>query len=289
MIKQNYLKKISTFVIPIISILMIFAILKGGSSNDSIYIVSSPIMRPIAENFAARYRETHKKPVFIDSKGNNIALDKVLSKKSDLGFILRPLSDNENTDLKYETIGYDALVLIANDRNPVSNLDKKQVLDIYTRKIKNWKEISGKDEPVFLASQKTGGDSSVLFEKYSGLKNPGEPEKGPNGYISEDTHITSSELETIGFVGRLIGAIGFTSLESALYMKNNGMSIKILSLDGIKPDPKNIKDGKYPVSTAISIVYRENNTKVTRFLEVSQTPEAGKVLEEFSFIPLISN
>ena len=201
-------------------------------------------------------------------------------------FTTKSIRNDENSFLGKTTIGFDALVMVVNPKNPVNEVNQQSILDIYTKKVKSWKEINGWNEPILISSEKTGSNSANLFEQYSGLKNPGNPKKGSNGYISEDTHIANSALESIGFVGRIPGAIGFTSREAAMYSKHQGLPLKILALDGIRPDEENIINDKYPIKTELNIIYRKNNSKINDFIDFILSNDGQKLIEKQNLIPV---
>ena len=45
-------------------------------------------------------------------------------------------------------IGRDALVFLANRSNPVHSLTRSQIVDIYSGRTTNWKEMGGKDRKI---------------------------------------------------------------------------------------------------------------------------------------------
>ena len=61
-------------------------------------------------------------------------------------------------------IGKEAFVFFENKDNPVTNLSSKQIRDIYSGKITNWKEVGGKDEKIQGTNvPETSGSQSALI------------------------------------------------------------------------------------------------------------------------------
>ncbi len=69
------------------------------------------------------------------------------------------------------SIARDGVTIILNKDNPLPALSDKQVVDIYTGKIKNWKEVKGKDAPITVVNKAEGRSTLELFTHYFKLKN----------------------------------------------------------------------------------------------------------------------
>ena len=281
--------KVRNIILPIIFLIGICILLiqlQNKTTKDSVHISCSHTTRPVVEKIIRTYKEKYNQPIFIEYSESEIDINNILSGKYDLVFTTKSIKNDRNSLLGKTTIGFDALVMVVNPKNPVNEVNQQSILDIYTKKVKSWKEINGWNEPILISSEKTGSNSANLFEQYSGLKIPGNPKKGPNGYISEDTHIANSALESIGFVGRIPGAIGFTSREAAMYSKHQGLPLKILALDGIRPDEENIINDKYPIKTELNIIYRKNNSKINDFIDFILSNDGQKLIKKQNLIPV---
>ena len=63
--------------------------------------------------------------------------------------------------VEVKAIGRDALVFMANQSNPVSSLTAEQIVEIYTGRVQNWKEIGGEDREI-LAFQRPENSGSQI-------------------------------------------------------------------------------------------------------------------------------
>lgn len=223
------MKKLIFIVILIIVALFVSFELK----RDSFIVVSSDLAQPISRRVVDIYKVKTQTPLVLKVVNNRKIIDMVSSGKVEFGVISTLTPENrENPDLNYIKMGTDSLVLVINARNPLKTIDKDTVLKIYTKKIKNWKDINGWNKQIYISSEKSGNTVSDAFNRYFGLKNPDQSQTMAGMYISEDTHLTSSAIETMGFVADMPGGIGFTSLSNATYLKNQGMAVKIIPLEG---------------------------------------------------------
>jgi phosphate transport system substrate-binding protein len=60
-------------------------------------------------------------------------------------------------------VAKDGLSLYLHPDNPIRDLRLEQVKDIYTGKIKNWREVGGKDEPIVAYSRAPSSDTYLYF------------------------------------------------------------------------------------------------------------------------------
>ena len=70
---------------------------------------------------------------------------------------------SKGIDPKEFVIARDAIAVIVNPNNPVSELTLQQISDIYSGKIKNWKEVGGEDRPIVRLSRETNSGTHVYF------------------------------------------------------------------------------------------------------------------------------
>lgn len=59
-----------------------------------------------------------------------------------LGFASRELKDDEKVAGQYNRVAWDAVVVVVNSNNNITNLTSQQIKDIFTGEIKNWEELS---------------------------------------------------------------------------------------------------------------------------------------------------
>ncbi len=60
-------------------------------------------------------------------------------------------------------VARDAIAVVVNPENPVEHLTLQQISDIYTGKIRNWKELGGEDRPIVLLSRESNSGTYVYF------------------------------------------------------------------------------------------------------------------------------
>ena len=156
-------------------------------------------------------------------------------------------------DIELAPIALDALVFVVNAGNPVDNLTHKQIQDIYTGKITNWREVGGDDIEIVPFQRNAEAGSQVLMEKLVmyGLDMTDAPLKSVMIAFGMGEMITAM----MGFDGTA-SAIGYTVF---FYAEDMGMAdgLKILAVDGITPNAETIRSGEYPFINPYYVVIGE--------------------------------
>ena len=94
-------------------------------------------------------------------------------------------------------------------------------------------------------------------------------------------------IDAIADYDNSIDAIGYSYFYyvNTMYKKE---TIKMLSIDGIQPSIKTIKNGKYPIYTNAFIVTRKdnNNENVKKWIENVLSKRGSKIIEDAGYVPV---
>lgn len=148
----------------------------------------------------------------------------------------------EQAGFEYEKtpIATDALVFVVNASNPVNNLTKAQVQNIYTGGITNWSEVGGDDIDIKAFQRNPDAGSQALMEKL--VMKDLEMMTPPEGYTVGDMEGLISAVKSFDGSAQ---AVGYTVYYYAEDMKM-AEGLKILSIDGVTPNDETIANGDYP-------------------------------------------
>ncbi len=168
-------------------------------------------------------------------------------------------------------IGSDGIVIITNTKNSLDNLTKQQVVDIFTGKVKNWKEIGGPDAAIFIQTREPGSGTLTAFEELALLKKSkvaatATPHSS-NGLIKEA-------------VARNVNAIGFLSMG---YLDS---SIKAPRVEGVSPFKSKALSREWPYVRGLNVVTKGSpsglSAKFINYLRSSQ----GQAIVSEDYLPL---
>ncbi len=67
--------------------------------------------------------------------------------------------------LNFTVVKKDQIVFVVNATNPVAKLSFEQIRDIHLGKIKNWKDVGGKDQPIVVYSDAVTGGTRAMVKQ----------------------------------------------------------------------------------------------------------------------------
>ncbi|MCX7708724.1 MAG: substrate-binding domain-containing protein [Clostridia bacterium] len=186
------------------------------------------------------------------------------------------LAKDKNIELDVIPVVKDAFVFLVNTKNPVDSLKLKEIQGIYQGKIKKWSEVGGNNLEIipYQRPKNSGSQTSMENIVMKGLKLMDAPKElkpeAMEGLIEKVAGYDNSER-----------ALGYSVYYYAhtMYSKN---TIKLIGVDGIKPDKETIMSGKYPLTSAYYAVLRKNepaNSPARQLLEWLLSDE-GQILAE---------
>lgn len=261
------------------------ATMMAGFSAFALDISGSSTIQPMVEKLIPLYVAKGGEAVTLAGGGSGAGVKNALAGTSQIGMVSRALSDGEKADLKYVTVGIDALAIVVNASNPLAALTKAQLVDIYAGKIDNWKALGGPDRLMVRVSKEVGRSTLELFEHYTGLLSP-DRNKTDKALISRETYVVGANIEAVTLVGGMPGAIGYVSVGTAENMAKAGMPIRIVKLDGVVPNEATIKDKTYPIVRELNLAYRTETPAVAAFLATAMAPSGQDVVKSLGFMPI---
>lgn len=114
----------------------------SDKSKGSLTIRGSSSIAPLMEKLAEDYKAYNPNvDITVLSTDSGDGLTAAIRGECDLAMSSRSLEDYETELLTSETIGMDAIVLIVNDDNQISDLTSKEIKKIYDGTIKDWSEL----------------------------------------------------------------------------------------------------------------------------------------------------
>ncbi|MDR0814502.1 MAG: substrate-binding domain-containing protein [Bacteroidales bacterium] len=213
----------------------------------------------------------------------------LIDKNADLIFAHRTLSPDEKAyadelgvTLLETSIALDAFVFVVNMDNPVKSLTVKQVQDIYTGSITNWKEVGGKDK---------------LIKPFVRPRNSGSQEV-MEVLVMKDLEISDLFMESpIVSMGGVFpevraydsGGICYTfDYYKRIMAQVSDENVPKIKINNIFPDENTVKDRTYPFVSEVHIVIRsdlDRNTMAYKLYEYLQTKEGKNIIVESGYIP----
>lgn len=233
------------------------------------------VMDVLAEQFNASHPESY---VAVQGIGSTAGITLVKKGVTDIGMSSRYLTESEQDEsLTVTPIAFDGLAVVVNQSNPIQNLTREQLYDIYKGKITNWKQVGGNDQKIAVVTREASSGSRYSFESLLGLT------KVINGRLVSDINPDNLVVNSNSMVKTIVNhnkqAIGFISTGSV------DRSVKAVQFEGIDATRKNISSGEYKLSRPFLVLY--NQDKIDKdsvsFIRYLQGDKAKALIDEYGY------
>jgi len=234
----------------------------------------------LAPRLIAAYKKDAPAAEFdVESKATVYGFAALLGGKADIAAASRPplkeeleLAKIRGIEMNEYTVGSYTVAVIVNAGNPVANLTKDQVREIFTGTIKNWKDVGGPDAPISMFIRDPIAGTHLGFKELA---------LGNTAYSSEAKMFT----DYAGIVKAVIGdanGIGYTSLDLA---KQTG--VKGVSVGGVEPSVTTVHAGNYPYSRVVKLHTGKGreSTATKAFIQFVQSERGKAIVAETGFTP----
>ncbi len=258
------------------------------SVADKLKIVGGTTIQPIVESLYNEYKALTGIELIVSGGGTSIGFQYFHNKLAHIGMIARSLSEEEKSKYSYVTIGYDVIVIIVNEKNPIKTITKEQLYNIYSGQTTNWKEINGKNENIIMTSKSYGRGSLTIFEEFLDLYSLQNPKAlNHTKYITEKAWVGGANSDVLVWVGGLENAIGFISYGNAIDAIKHGMPIKIIDIQNYEFSIENVRNGTYPLTRELNLIYSKNDPQSVHFINWMLSKSSQKAVEENYFIGVL--
>ena len=142
------------------------------------------------------------------------------------------------SELNDHVIGTYSVAVVVNAADPVANLTKEQVRDLFTGVVTNWSAVGGPDAPVHLFARDPISGTYIGFKELAMDNKP---------YAREQNLFTNYQGIVTG-VAKDTDSIGYSSLELA-----TGPGVKAVAVGGIAPGAESVDNEKYPYARKLHL------------------------------------
>lgn len=264
-----------------------------NSTNPAYYIENkgSDTIVNLALAWAEAYQGKHPDvSIAVTGGGSGTGIAALINKTVDLANASREIKAEESAEAQANgvdpiehIIARDAIAVIVNPENPISELTLQQISDIYSGKINNWSEIGGEDRPIVRLSRETNSGTHVYFLET--VLRLGDSES--KTLFSTDTLLLPSSEGIIAEVRQNPNAIGYDGLG---YVPDDLKMIAIATEEGgayVLPSSKTVDNKTYPIARDLYMYTDGQPTGVIKeYLDWILSSEAQAIVEELGFVPV---
>ncbi|WP_028102769.1 substrate-binding domain-containing protein [Pseudoduganella violaceinigra] len=245
---------------------------------SKLHIAGSCTMGPLLSKIAAKYHLLHPE-VAIDAElgGSARGLDDVRAGYAHIAMLSRSLDPSER-DLYGIPIARDGVGVAVHANNPLRQLSVEQLRAIFTGHARDWAFAGGEPDSIYALGGARADASSALFARF--LRQPLE--------AFNLNSVVESNIERLAVIAACENAIGYVSVGSVERAISQGVSVRLLPIDGVAASSANIRNGSYPVCRALTLASRDAPTGVARsFFAFCLSAQVNGILSAFDFVPYL--
>jgi phosphate transport system substrate-binding protein len=265
--------------------------LAGRKNPNFIQVKGSDTMVNLAQSWAETYMEINQKDfIAVTGGGSGTGISSMISGTCDISMSSRDIKKKEIQIAEKKGIkpfeikaALDGLAVIVNPKNTVDKLTMQQLADIFTGKIKNWKELGGHEGQIVLLSREVNSGTHVYFKEH--VLRKGNP-SGPEEFAPSALMLSSSQAIADEIAGN-IDAIGYYGMG---YVSKNQKAVSIAKDANSPyelPTVDNVISGKYPISRPMYLYTNgEPNGLVQRFVDFALSKQGQEIVVKTDFVPV---
>lgn len=276
------MKRIFALTAPLTAVVALTTAAQAGTivqkGSDTIVILA----QKWAEVYMSKNPETK---IQVTGGGSGVGLAALQNRSTDLANASRPIRPPEIAEcikafgkrpLEVK-VALDGLTVYVHESNPVNELSLEQLEQLFTGKIKNWKQVGGPDQRVTVYSRENSSGTYEFFKEHV--------LKGRDFAASAQTMPGSAAV--LQAVAKDKGAIGYSG---AAYGKG-ARAIKVKRDDNspaMEPNEENVVKGTYPIWRYLYIYLNPNLNKgeIASYLNWIRTDEGQRLVKEVGYFPL---
>lgn len=252
-------------------LVVLMALCACTQRRGGIIIAGSTSVQPFIEKLAEHYMEKHPEiRIDVQGGGSTAGIQATFNRTCNIGTSSRNLKVSERA-LKTILMALDGIAVIIHIDNPVDGLSIEEIRGIFSGKIKNWKELGGKDEEIIAVSREEGSGTRGSFENMI----MGEV------VISDACLVQDSNGAVREIIATTPQGIGYISV--GLVDERE----KAVAINGVKPTQANLITGKYRFSRPFLLLFLEEpKGEVKKFIDYVLSKEAQNIIKQDGLIPV---
>lgn len=270
----------------ILLMMLILAVMASATafSQAKITVKGSDTMVILAQRWAELYmKKNPAATIQVTGGGSGVGITALINGTTDICNASRPMKQTEIEKLKarYNTLGVeipcakDGVTLFLNEANKVNELTLQQLSDIYTGKIRNWKDVGGNDSEIRLYGRENSSGTYTYFH-----------DEVVKADYAANTQSLPGTAAVVNAVKKDINGIGYGGAAYAVGVKNAKVK-KDAKSKAFLPSKESIANGEYPITRYLYMYLRNKPTGDTKkYIDWILSPEGQMIVTEVGYFPI---
>ncbi|ACZ18335.1 phosphate binding protein [Thermanaerovibrio acidaminovorans DSM 6589] len=259
---------------------LLVGVLGGAAMAGEIVMNGSTTLLPFAQSAAEAFMKANPGvKISVSGGGSGNGIKALIDGTTHIANSSREMKSEEIEKAKTKgvtpvkhVVAFDCIIPIVHPSNPVSNLTVDQLKNIYTGKVRNWKEVGGPDKPIVVLSRDTSSGTYEVWEQKVLRKEP----------VSPRALTVASSGAMIQTVAKNPLAIGYDGIG---YVDQR--FVKPLKINGVDGTPTTARNGKFPTARELYMYTNgEPKGEVKAFIDFMKGPNGQRYVAKEGFVTL---
>lgn len=268
------MRNIRAFAIAAAVAAFAFAGAASAAQGASITMSGSTSIYPLAQELAKAYVGVKKGTKFVISQGgSDIGINDVAHARVSIGMSSRDPKPADPGGLVFNKIARDAVCVVTNKKNPLPSLSQKQIQDIFSGRIRSWRQVPGSKQngSINLITRTPASGTADAFQQIF---------MGDNLRVAGSAQQKSSNGLQAQAVAANPNAIGYASFS---YTK----SLFDIPYQGVPCTLRNAKSGEYGGTRNFYFVTRgKPKGAIKSFISFTRSNSKAKKIIASDWVPL---
>ncbi|MBI4431944.1 MAG: PstS family phosphate ABC transporter substrate-binding protein [Candidatus Omnitrophica bacterium] len=257
-----------------------------AKDDASIQVKGSDTMVNLSQAWAEEFMKKNPEVfIAITGGGSGTGIAALINGTCDMANSSRQIKDKERALAEKKGVhavefkpAIDGIAVVAHPKNPVSQLTMDELAGIFAGKIRNWKEVGGKDEKIVVLSREVNSGTHVYFKEHV-LAGTGE--FSPEALLLPSSQAIADEVSqneaAIGYYG-----MGYlSSAQKAVPLAKDEHS------PAVAPTTDRVIAGDYPISRPLYVYTKgEPQGAVKAFMDFIFSKEGQEIVSKTDFVPV---
>jgi phosphate transport system substrate-binding protein len=264
------------------TILILAALLAAGAAQAQKLVIkgSDTLGAKLVPMLAEEYKAKTPGIAFeIAAEGSTTGISAITDSTAQIGMSSRRAKPTESSaalakgvTLKPTIVAYDGIGVIVNAGNPLTNLTKRQIEQIFTGDITDWSQVGGTPGKISIYTRNTSSGTYADFKELAMKK---------RDYAGSSQKMAGNE-QIAAEVAKNPSGIGYVGLA---YLHSPG--VKVLSIDGATPSEDSVLAKAYPYARpTFYYTNGEPTGEAAKFVEFTLSDEGQQVVRKVGFVPV---
>lgn len=248
--------------------------------TGTLELTGSSTVAPLVAEIGKRFETAHPAVrINVQTGGSSRGIADAGNGLADIGMSSRDLKASEATGKTTWTLAVDGVAFIVHADNPVDSLSRRQLLDIFTGRLNDWRQVGGTPGEIVVINRAAGRSELELVSKFFGVS---------AADLTADL-IAGENQQGLKMVANDVRAITYLSVGASEYEVSQGTPIKLLPLDGIAATVDNVAAGRFPLARPLILITPPETTPLTQsFIDFAMSPEVHDLVRQLSYVPVDS-